>query len=520
MRIKITTLAYLLFLGVSIGSPTELNKQEINLGNAKYQFILSGDLLGDFHSELAVTSKDTLGNISLSIFSFENESWKRSVKINLPNDVLFIDVAKVAGRQRYIFYQKGQFSWVDPEEEIIKEFFSVQFNFNSGHFKHVPWVNITFDLNEDGLDDFILPQFDGFTIYIQNEGGTFSEPLTINAPEPFLELPAMGGDPNRTYKQLGFNPITIPNYLSRVHLFDQNLDGLKDLVFRNRDDYHVYTQTDNKQFNATPTLFSVNVPMGTDGRYSLGFQSHDKVGFSSVFGLSSKMAFTVTDRFTDVNGDGVADLITHTLSGRNILKMQSKYAMYYGSETEDGIQFSNKNKSEIFPSGRAGIGEMDGYAFKWIHDFNGDGDKDLLRYDVRVSIGSILRTLLTKTVYIDYEYFQNRNNTFPQNPSMSGLLNTKFDWDAGFYPAIKHGDLNGDGKSELVMTVNPEKFHIYNWDMETDVLSSEPQSIFTTVPRSEKNTWVLDLHNDGKDNILMYLDSQSGDNHLAIYTAQ
>ncbi len=436
----------------------------------------------------------------------------------MPRDLLFVDIANIAGRDRFIFYQSGIFSWFDPDDGESNILLSAPFKYNGKLKKQVPWVNMTKDLNQDHLDEFILPGIDGFSIFIQNDDGTFSDPLKLGPPEPCLNLIATGD--TRTYREVGLNALTIPWYLSRVHFYDHNLDGRKDLVFRNRDHYDVHIQTETGMFDPVSSPFKTDVKTGTDGPYSLAFQFSGKGDLSLVLGLRKSSTHTYLRSISDINGDGIADILTHTLAGRSPLKMKSKYTIYYGTETKNGTDFTEQNRSIIFPTGKSGLGETAGYSTYWFHDFNGDNKKDLFRYDVRFGLGSIMRTLLFKTVYIDYEYFQNKNDIFPTAPNVKGLLKTTFDWDAGFYPAIKIGDVNGDGKTEAAITMSPEEIHFYTWNNEKNILSNHPQIVSSTVPGSELNTWMYDLNGDKKKDIVMYHPSELDAHRLIILMAR
>lgn len=497
--------------------PIAFDQYEIELGDEKHQTILSGDLIGDSTNEISVTSRDTLGNTSISIYSFVNEFWTKSIDAKLPKNVLFVDICKIAGKDRLIYYEPGVFSWYDPEKYLMIPLFSYPLNYTGMIGERIHWVNMTKDLNDDNLDEFIIPGFDFYSIFIQNSDGSFSDPVKLGSPEPYLDEIAV--EDIRTYREVGLNALTIPWYLSRVHFYDHNLDGNNDLVFWNKDQFDVYYQTETGYFDPIPHSFEIDFTTGTDAPYSLTFQFSGKGGIALILGLRKSSTHKYLLGIRDINGDGIADMVTHTLSGRSPLKMKSKYNVYYGSRTETGTQFRDKTSSEIFPSGKAGLGETAGYSHYWFSDLNGDNKKDLFRYDVRISIGSILRTFLMKTVYIDYEYFQNKKDVFSSKPDVKGLLKTKFDWDAGFFPTIKIGDVNGDLKKEVIITKNPEEIHIFPWNIQKDMLSKTPQIIKSDIPGIELNTWLFDQNNDGKKDIFLYHPSDTDQHRLILLLA-
>ena len=68
---------------------------------------------------------------------------------------------------------------------------------------------------------------------------------------------------------------------------------------------------------------SPDVPFNSDGAYSLIFGFGDASAFSLLVGCREKTKQTVLHSFRDKNGDGVADLLTHSLEGRSMLRQRS-----------------------------------------------------------------------------------------------------------------------------------------------------------------------------------------------------
>ncbi|MBC8323729.1 MAG: hypothetical protein H8E70_09195 [Candidatus Marinimicrobia bacterium] len=498
--------------------PFTFDQYEIDLGNEIFQTVLSGNLIGDSHLDISVTTKDSSGHISLSIYSFENDSWKNSVESELSNDVLFVDIATIAGRDRLIIYENGRFSYFDPEKMISVNLLSIFFDYKGSSQGRIPWVNMTFDLNNDTFDDFIIPALDGFSVFIQKSDGTFADPVKMGPPEPHLDASAL--DDTRTYREVGLNPMTIPWYLRRVHFYDHNLDGQKDLVFWNEDHFDVYFQSESGLFDPTAHSFSTDIPFDLDGMYSFIFQFSDYSTFSLLTGLRKKSSHTILEDIKDMNGDRIADLVTHTLSGRSFLKMKSQYRIYFGQSTDDGIQFSKDEGTSIFPSGKGGGAASGGYSSHFFKDFNGDNQKDIFRYDVKMNLGAMFRVFVMKTISMNYEYHQMENNAYSIHSSVKGKWSIKFDWEEGFYPAVKIGDVNGDGRKEVVMTMNPIELHIYAWSPKLNMLSQEPHIISSMVPGSEMHTWLFDINNDQKKDIFMYHPSELGNNRLIVLIAK
>ena len=58
-----------------------------------------------------------------------------------------------------------------------------------------------------------------------------------------------------------------------------------------------------------------------------------------------------------------------------------------GKPTPDGTVFSREASTAIRPPGRAGGLQPFGYSSQWLQDFDGDGQIDVMREDVKLGAG-------------------------------------------------------------------------------------------------------------------------------------
>lgn len=61
-------------------------------------------------------------------------------------------------------------------------------NFDPPRKSEIPHVAVTRDLNADKRDDLVVPDVDGFWVFIQMEGCTFADPVKIG---PSFERPGI-----------------------------------------------------------------------------------------------------------------------------------------------------------------------------------------------------------------------------------------------------------------------------------------------------------------------------------------
>ncbi len=264
-------------------SPYTFIDYDIPLGDGKQFTILTGDVLGD--SILEVLALDRVDNYQthLQIFTLKEDGWSKQIDAMINPFVFVVDIANIGGKERLVFFARRSLNYFDTETNSEKHLIDVNFHFQPDTTIAIPHKDIAQDLNGDGLSDFILPLVQGFWLHTQLANGEFAQGIFIGPPEPFREQNTF--DDPRPYGVVGIKALTTPWYLSRVHNFDVNLDGRKDIVFWNEDHFDVYLQAENGLFNNDPKSFNTDVPFDTDGVYSVVFGYTESNLFSLITGL-------------------------------------------------------------------------------------------------------------------------------------------------------------------------------------------------------------------------------------------
>ncbi len=487
---------------------------EVVTGPAKRQTVLSGFFLGGATAELAVVHIDENDERRLLMYGFDDGAWVSVLEAKLRPEVLFVDVAGIDGRDRLISYERGRLSWFDPDSATERPLVEVAVDYRATDRGEIPHVDITRDINHDGRDDLLVPDVDGFWISTQSSDGSFTDAVKLGPPEPFvqslvggLDVGEAGGDDSRTYGDVGITAQTIPVYLSRVHEMDYDRNGRSDLVFWNEDHFEVHLQDERGTFDPVAESFTTAVPFDSDGAYSRAFEFSDQGVFSILFGIGKKTERTVLHSFRDVNGDGVADLVTLRLAGRTIAKQRSVYEVHFGAPTPDGTVFARDVGTAIQPKGRAGGMQPWGYASQWFEDLDGDGQVDMMFRDVGVGIGGMFRALVGNSVPIDLELYRAEDGVYPDRPTTKRKIR-RFAPFAGlgnvFFPAVLMGDVNGDGRADLLVGEGPELLHVFLGEPGPGLLARRPQKVAVALPYDERKTRLVDLNKDGKEDLLIH----------------
>jgi len=193
-------------------------KFNIVIGNSERQTILTGFLLGGDIADVAVLSIDEKDDRCFRMYAFRDSTWIPNLDTTLNSEVLFTDVISIDGRDRMITYKPGCLNWFDPESALEQELVSVVSNFLPPHKDEIPHVDISQDVNGDNIDDLVIPDIDGFWVFIQLNNGAFSDPVKIGPPTNMAGIYGADGYRYDPWSQ------------SRIYKIDYDLDGRIDLV--------------------------------------------------------------------------------------------------------------------------------------------------------------------------------------------------------------------------------------------------------------------------------------------------
>ena len=496
-------------------------RYEVETGAAKHQTILTGFLLGADYAELAVVKIDEDGNRHLHIYAFSGSAWVLRLDTKLRPEVLFVDVANIGGCDRLIMYEQGRLNWFDPDLGVERALVEVTTTYKATGEVGVPHLDITRDVNRDGLDDFVVPDIDGFWITTQLRDGSFAAPIKLGPPDPFLDKVAL--DHKHSYREIGITPLTIHWYMSRLHQMDYDQDGRSDLVFWNADHFDVYRQDDRGMFSTVAETFTVDIPFDTDGAYSIAFDFSGEHTFALIFGFRENTKRRVLHMFQDLNGDGVADLVIHSLEGRSLAKQRSRYEVHFGTPTPDGIVFARDVSMTLRPRGTAGGLLPWGYASQRLEDFDGDGHIDILFQNVKTGLFGMSRAMVGKSIAIDLEFYRMAGGISPDKPTTMRPVRPAidiFEKERVLFPVVLLGDVNGDGRSDLLVGKHWEEMHVFLGIPGPDLFARKPQKVAVAMPNDERNARLVNMNKDNKKDLLVYYPSTTDPHRVVLLIAR
>ena len=479
-------------------------QHEVVIGSAERQTVLTGFLLdGDF-AELAVVNIDENDNRHLRIYAFSDSTWALRLDTTLRPEVLFVDVANIGGQDRLVTYEQSRLNWFDPDAATEHPLVAVISNFKPPRSGEIPHVDITRDVNGDGHDDLVIPDSDGFWVFIQMSDGAFAEKVKIG---PFTEMERIRGADGYRYD---------PWSQSRVHEIDYNRDGRIDLVFWDEDHFEVHVQDERGLFAPKASTFTTDVAFDSDRLSSL-----------TIGDMTGKVLHSLAD----LNGDGIADLVVFKLSGTDISSKHSSYEVHFGAPTPDGgITFSRNVDISFQSDERIQLGMAR-------HDFNGDGQADLMitTIDIEFLKGSLWKSIkgfMGDDIWLDLEFYQMQERCYPDTPNTTRRIaldgvpshrepgwvpldivlrggthesrNTQKNYPRAFNTTVRIGDVTGDNRLDLLLGDHPRIMGVFVGMPGPEMFARQSQEVAVAMPNDEEYTWLVDLNKDGVRDLLMH----------------
>ena len=418
--------------------------------------------------------------------------------------MLFVDVANINGRDRLVSYEPGRLNWFDPETATEHALVKATSNFNPPRSGEIPHVDITRDLNDDNRDDLVVPDIDGFWVFIQMSDGAFANAVKVGPPAEMARI--YGADGYR------YNPWS----QSRVHEIDYNRDGRNDLVFWNKDHFLVHHQDAHGLFASAAESFTTDVAFDSDE-------------FSSL--VAGDMLGKVLHSLTDLNGDSVADLVVFSLEGGNMSSKRSAYEVHFGMPIPDG-------GTEFAPEVSAAFRSDDCVQLgMYRHDFDHDGQVDLMLTTIgleflKSSLWKRLKGFMGDDIWLDLEFYHVEGGLYPDKPNTTRRIaldgapshrepgwvpldivlrggthesrDTQKSYLRAFNRTLLIGDVTGDGRSDLLIEWTHEQLCVYAGISGQELFARQPQRVAVALPNDGEYTWLVDLNKDGVQDIFMH----------------
>lgn len=318
-----------------------------------------------------------------------------------------------------------------------KELLKMDTLFRQGDPDSIPFSSVFggVDVNNDGKDDIIIPEPDGYKLFVswQNSFATCKIPLT----------------PSEELKTSSSDFIRISNSLPNISMEDINGDGRKDVIIYNSAtaslDYYIQSNTSG---TANDTSFN-------KGQFSLRFLqdvNQDKeIGVSSVY-------------FCDINRDKMSDIVVAYTGGDLASEIVTRVFIFIAKTGAGGVPTEGIGAANgIYPETPSQIINLKGVCpLLRLKDFNSEGFPDLFLTSFETSFGSNLKKALLRYIPIRYSvYFSKGGRGFSISPDYQRSINFPINAvgkGTGYFSHIYlEYDFTGDGQADSVTISGPER---------------------------------------------------------------
>lgn len=346
--------------------------------------------------------------------------------------------------------------------------------------KRLKLLDFSFDFNNDNLSDFLLPDFNAYQLWMQQQDGSFRHfSLPIDS-----QMQAFDQD---------------PTYIARKPwLADINLDGKTDIAFAKDDTLLVFYQQADGHFATTAQQLLLGLGLTPDNQAQL--RGGDGRSYQGL-------KISRLERLADINGDAVVDLVVQQQFYVDAMEQNYSYHIHYGEKTAGGVQFSKQPQQKINTSGVQ-------FDVRFV-DLDNDNKLDFYTPAAQIGVRSIIRALVAGTANVELQFYK-------QQPDGSFGNKAVYQQDVTVEISIGNGSVNmplatvlktNQGQSMLVVGDGDNTLRSYG-PVAAKIFSEKSTKQQLSMPKRGMEALVADLNNDGKEDLVLPYGSQENQPEL------
>ena len=452
--------------------------------------------------ELVVIGEDESNQTWLAVFVYDDEEKKFNLldKIQLSDEYFAFDVSDNA--EELYFLAKNKIVSLEYSDKLSEKSNSTP----SLTLTHLQKVNSIFlvndssfiakkdfiqDINNDGTDDIILPDFEHTNLWLSNKNANDFSAQHI-AIHTKAEL-SRGG--------VSFQPIN-------VFYADFNLDERQDIAWISQGNINYFSQNEDGSFSEQQNSITL-----ADSIYGLNWwQLRESDGQSPD---QSNLTHRVVEKIQDINGDGFVDVIVRYTKSSGVLDRANDYEFYFGHVSQNKqLAFATTANTVIKAEGT-----LTGLT---IIDVNGDEKFEVLLSSFELSVSNIIGALLSGGIDQNVLLFAlNDKDSYEEDALIAKEVELNFSLTSGQsgQPIVMIADVNGDKFEDLILSSSEDKVAIYLGQNTPRLFNKKASKHEILLPKNGELFEHHDLNHDGKEDFIMRygrLDDEGLSNKITI----
>jgi hypothetical protein len=458
-------------------------QHQIDLKFNVNQPVLIADLLPQAGAELVIVGVDDKQQRMLAIYFFDTQTntYIQQDKINIADNVFAYDVgeAQQDGFQRLYLLDKSmvhryvpahlshESTWVNGETVS-----SMYLSDKAESFREMDFIQ---DLNNDGLDDIILPHFEQLNLWLSDCcGDRHPQSLPIAA-------------------RIEINQSSVSYDDQELYFQDMDLDGKTDLVTVEQGQLNVFTQNDNMQFSLIPIKIKIDQSIYAVDWWKMKGPSGQEMDQSDIQHRAVKA-------IDDFNSDGIPDIALQFTKSSGVLDKTIDFEFFYGALKEGKLSYSDQASTNITSEDTlSNLTFLD-------RDMDGKQEVSVSSFDIGISqiVGALLSGSIDQDVLI---FSMNENNQFGKEPLVSQEVEITFSLSSGTrgQPLIKMIDINGDTFKDIVYSDGDGLIRalLATPDQQKPYANRSLRQKLP-MPKNPSNATTEDLNSDGKIDVVLH----------------
>jgi len=458
-------------------------QHQIDLDFNVNQPVLIADLLPQAGAELLVIGMDDEQQRILAIYFFDTKSntFIQQDKIKIADNVFAYDVGEPLqdGLQRLYLLDKTTVHRYVPAHLSHKSTWmqgeSVSSMYLGDKAESFTEMNFIQDINNDGLDDIMLPHFEQLNLWLSDCcGARHPQNLPIGA-------------------RIEMNQSSVRYDDQEIYFQDMNSDGKVDLVTVEQGQLSVFVQNENMQFSLTPKKIKID-----NSIYAVDWW--DMKGPSGQEMDQSDIQHRVVREIDDFNGDGIPDIAVQFTKSSGVLDKTIDFEFFYGLLYEG--QLSYPEQADTTVTSEETLSDLT------FLDRDMDGKKEVSVSSFDIGISQIVGALLSGSIDQDVLIFSmDENNQFGEKPLVSQEVEITFSLSSGTrgQPLVRLIDINGDAVKDIVYSDGDDLIRaLLATPNQKKPYSKRSLRQKIPMPKNPYNAATEDLNEDGKIDVVLH----------------